>query len=113
MMENAGNWEFQTRLKRWVDGDTADLTVDLGFSIFFDIRVRLYGINAPELYTTEGKATRTALARQVPEGSLLKLISLKDKKDKYGRYLAVLFTPEGLNINEWLVDNGLASRALY
>ena len=36
-----------------VDGDTLDLMVDLGFSIHFKMRVRLYGVNTPESRTKD------------------------------------------------------------
>ena len=36
-----------------VDGDTVDVIIDLGFDIFYESRVRLYGINAPESRTRD------------------------------------------------------------
>jgi hypothetical protein len=36
-----------------VDGDTVDLDLDLGFSITLRQRVRLYGIDAPEVHTKD------------------------------------------------------------
>ena len=38
---------------RVVDGDTIDVTVDLGFDILYKTRVRLYGINTPETRTKD------------------------------------------------------------
>ena len=35
-------------VNRVIDGDTIDVTIDLGFDIFHQTRVRLYGINTPE-----------------------------------------------------------------
>lgn len=112
-MNPSGIWEYQARLLHVVDADTVDLEVDLGFSIWMKMRIRLYGINAPELYTPEGQTSREQLLERVPEGSPLKLVSIKDSKDKYGRYLGVLFDPEGTNLNDWLVEAELAVRALY
>jgi len=34
--------------------------------------------------------------------------SYKDKQGKYGRYLANIIKEEGLEVNQWLVDNGHA-----
>jgi micrococcal nuclease len=34
-----------------IDGDTIDLDLDLGFSLVLRQRVRLYGLDAPELRT--------------------------------------------------------------
>ena len=40
------------------DGDTFDLTLDLGFNLSLDVRVRLAGIDCPESGTPEGAAAR-------------------------------------------------------
>ena len=34
--------------------------------------------------------------------------SYKDKQGKYGRYLANIVLEDGLEVNQWLVDNGHA-----
>ncbi len=47
-------FEYRARLVRVVDGDTLDLTLDLGFGIIRTDRFRLFGLNAPELSTGEG-----------------------------------------------------------
>ena len=38
--------------------------------------------------------------------------NIKDKKGKYGRYLGIVYY-ENENINDWLVNNGLAKIANY
>jgi len=43
--------EYSAKVERWVDGDTVDLDIDLGFDIRYNQRVRLYGINTPETRT--------------------------------------------------------------
>lgn len=43
-------WKFPARLDRVVDGDTVDLTVDLGFSIQRTTRFRLFGVDTAEVY---------------------------------------------------------------
>lgn len=67
---------------RVVDGDTLDLDVDLGFSITLHQRVRLYGINAPELPTAAGRAAQAYLADLCPPGTPCTLLS--HGWDKYG-----------------------------
>jgi len=52
-------------VKRIVDGDTYDLLIDLGFGAALDIRVRLLGVDTPELrgQTKEkGKAASRAVS---------------------------------------------------
>ena len=44
-------YEYGCEVDRVVDGDTIDVTLDLGFDILFKSRVRLYGIDTPESRT--------------------------------------------------------------
>ena len=39
-------------------------------------------------------------------------MTMKDKKGKYGRYIAEIYL-EDENINEWLISEGLAERKDY
>jgi len=73
------------------DGDTVTLDIDLGFDhiirgLDFDgkprISCRIYGINAPELSTPEGKAARAFLMDLLQIGDLVHLIS--HSWDKFG-----------------------------
>ena len=44
-------YEYKCTVDRVVDGDTIDVTLDLGFSVLYKTRVRLYGIDTPESRT--------------------------------------------------------------
>lgn len=106
-------YEYSARVLRVVDGDTVQLEVDLGFDVRQRMTVRLYGINAPEMNTAEGKAAKLHLAMMIPEGTMLTLQTIKDKREKYGRYLAILLAKlvaggELVNINTKLVEDGHA-----
>ena len=47
-------YEYNVVIQRWVDGDTVDVDIDLGFGVWLnDQRVRLAGINAPESRTRD------------------------------------------------------------
>lgn len=102
------------------DGDTVDVLVDQGFDDSTVVRLRLKGINAPEVKgeTREaGEAARDylkALITKHTNGTQELLVrsykmkrTVKQKKDKYGRYLAVLFS-NGVNLNETMVSAGHA-----
>ncbi|MBG0818980.1 thermonuclease family protein [Planomonospora sp. ID82291] len=86
---------YAATVAKVVDGDTLDLMADLGFAITVKVRARLVGVYAPELGTPEGAAaadfTRAWVAEHGP-GFLLK--TSRDRKERYGRYLATL-TPVG------------------
>ena len=86
---------YKAELIRVVDGDTVDLIIDLGFDTFRHERFRLYGIDAPEMRTKEGKEAKAWLedAIRPPEPIYVQTLQLstKAKRDKYGRFLAVLY----------------------
>jgi micrococcal nuclease len=87
---------YKAELIRVVDGDTVDLIIDLGFDTSRKERFRLYGIDAPEMRTKEGQAAKAWLwnALQPLEAIYVQTIQLstKAKRDKYGRFLAVLYS---------------------
>jgi micrococcal nuclease len=105
-------YEYTGSLRRVIDGDTIDATVDLGFSIYHNAILRLRGINAPEMHDKDAairakaKAAKDYLAGRLKDQPLL-LHTYKDQDDKYGRMLAVIYVGES-NINQELIDKGLA-----
>ena len=82
------------------DGDTIDLIIDLGFRMTTKQRIRLLGVDTPELRgksKPEGirfrELTRAWLARSQKEfGELpeFNLVVKTQKSDSFGRYLAVI-----------------------
>ena len=90
---------YKAELIRVVDGDTVDLIIDLGFDTSRRERFRLYGIDAPEMRTKAGKEAKAWLweALQPLEAIYVQTIQLetKAKRDKYGRFLAVLYDDLG------------------
>jgi micrococcal nuclease len=86
---------YKAELIRVVDGDTVELMIDLGFDTLRKERFRLYGIDAPEMNTEAGKEAKAWLedAIRPPEPIYVQTIQLstKAKRDKYGRFLAVLY----------------------
>ena len=89
---------YKAELVRVVDGDTVDLIIDLGFDTLRKERFRLYGIDAPEMRTEAGKAAKAWLedALMPLEAIYVQTIQLetKAKRDKYGRFLALLYKSE-------------------
>jgi micrococcal nuclease len=86
-----------------VDGDT----VDVSFNIYGIQRVRLVGIDAPEI-GEEGYEEAKEFVNKTCLGEAVKL-DVDDKKqyDSYYRILAVVYV-NGANINENLVNEGYA-----
>lgn len=94
-----------------VDGDTMHVGIDLGLDVAIHITLRLYGINAPEMGTTEGKtAKQWAIGwfqTHCPDNTFT-VQTVKDRREKYGRYLATILAPDGANFNTDVVAAGHA-----
>lgn len=93
-----------------VDGDTIDANVDLGFNVFFKVRLRLNGIDTPELRDSnpELKALGFKAKQRVIELIKDRMVVIESRKvDKYGRYLADVYL-NSININQQLISEGLA-----
>ena len=100
-------YTYRATVLRIIDADTLHLKVDAGFYISLEIRVRLSGIDAPELSTPEGKRARDYVKSVAPPGSDVVIETAKDPTDKYGRWLARLFIGN-VAVNDDLIKRGLA-----
>ena len=85
-----------TVVERVVDGDTL---------VVGEERVRLHGIDAPELDQPQGPAARRALI-ELAAGQPVDCERLDT--DRYGRAVAWCRTPDGTDLGGWLVARGLA-----
>ena len=105
--------EYNAIVRRVVDGDTMDVTLDLGFDILYNNRIRLYGINTPESRTRDleekklGLAAKDRVKELCPVGSSVIIKTTKEGRGKYGRILGEIFVGE-VNINQQLVTEGHA-----
>lgn len=95
-----------------VDGDTLHCGVDLGMDVATNQTVRFYGINAPEMSTDAGKVAKAYaadwFAQNCPDGKFV-LQTVKDKREKYGRYLGVIYALGGAtSLNDLMVSSGNA-----
>jgi len=106
---------YKCKVTRVVDGDTVDVVLDLGFSIDYRDRVRLMGIDTPESRTRNlkekalGLASKARLKQLCAEykGDLI-LRTSKDGKGKFGRILGSLFSIDGFDLNDQLIEEGYA-----
>ena len=100
-------YTYTAALDYVIDGDTVVCEVDVGFRTWTRQKLRLRGIDAPELATPQGKRAKKRLQAKLTaaRGILIKTYA----KDKYDRYLVDIFLGrERLFVNRWLVDQGLA-----
>jgi micrococcal nuclease len=108
-MKGVTMYQYRATVDRWVDGDTVDMVVDLGFRMTTHQRFRLLGDgDTPVIDTPERGEPGYVEARQVsesvhPPGSVVIVSTEKPLAgDKYGRYLVLL--PE---VNAALRASGL------
>jgi|SRR5215510_2739161 len=107
------NWTFKAKLIRVVDGDTIDLEIDIGLHGRRIERMRLLGINCPEMH---GDARPAGLAAKDYTSKWLEsldvdwpLVISTYKSDVFGRYLAVVWRrSDGSCLNDDLVASGNA-----
>ena len=113
-MDKEVKTRYKAKLIRIVDGDTIDAQIDLGFDVFVNKRIRLWGINAPETRSRDkgevsaGKKTLMRLGAILAlSGGEFDLITHGD--GKYGRCLGEIFVKEHKeSVNQVLINEGLA-----
>ena len=111
---------YGAKVLKVVDGDTVDLSIDLGFKIHHEIRVRLFGVNTPESRTKDLQEKALGLkAKQFTQDWLTNhkwvfVNTIPDKNDKYGRILAKIYSSENINdpttacLNTDIIQSGYA-----
>lgn len=106
-------YEYKAIVTSVYDGDTLTALVDLGFHTKLTIKVRLYGIDTPELRgdnREEGLTSKKRLEELVLNKEVI-LKTYKDKQEKFGRWLADVFVEENTkSINDILIEEGLAKK---
>jgi len=111
-------YEYRCKIIRVVDGDTVDVDIDLGFDVWLrNQRIRLYGINTPEVRTRDIWEKEQGLASKKRLEELLdsvdnKFILISKGVGKYGRCLGELLIGEygEVHINNLLLSEGLAEK---
>lgn len=99
-------YEYNAKVVRWIDGDTVELEVDLGFHLKRQDHFRLDGIDTPERGKAGAASAKSRAEQLAPVGS--PILIQTSKSDKYGRYLAALWPDVGPPINSRLVEEGFA-----
>lgn len=106
-------YEYKAVVRSIYDGDTFRADVDLGFRVWIsDVPFRLNQIDTPEMSKSDpaGQVARDRVRELMPVGSEVRIVTEKDKLEKYGRMLAFVW-PWGTfseSINDRLVREGFA-----
>ena len=108
------------KINRVVDGDTIDVTIDLGFDLFKKERVRVAGVDTPEKRTRdlEEKALGIDATNWLKnhldsaisgEEDLIIRTELVGGMGKYGRLLGWLYIGDDeVSLNEKMIEEGYA-----
>lgn len=92
-----------------VDGDTYDLDVDCGFTVWVRIRVRLLDWSCPELREPRGLEAKAAAAEILTAAPQIILETHKDVQT-FGRWVGAIWI-DGRELGELLAERGLAIRS--
>ena len=120
-------YTYRAKILRVVDGDTLWLAVRLGPRQWLKEKLRLRGLDCPELITPKGKAAKRFVEGLVARATAVTICTTKP--DKYDRYLSDVFldlpessvsqpsalnsqlaTGSGLFLNNALLESGHAVR---
>ena len=111
-------YEYKCFTVRVVDGNTIDAEIDLGFNVLVRQRIKLFGIDVPNIKSNdETEKSRAALARN----RLIELLgkeficqTIMNKRGKAGRILGHVYVIDAngqkLNINDMLIEEGFATK---
>lgn len=112
-------YTYKAYVKKIIDGDTIWVVVDCGFKIWVHQKIRLRGIDAPGITTSEGMKSYKFVCRELK--GLPFVVIKSHSRDKYDRYLSDIFYLKGENdpkivlekgefLNQRLLDESLAER---
>lgn len=112
-------YHYNAKVVQVYDGDTITVDIDLGLKTMIKReKLRLHRINAPEVkghFKSKGFQSRDFL-RTIVDQKMIVIETIKDKKEKYGRYLAevwILFGKKYINVDDLLVEKGFAVFKTY
>ena len=109
-----------TSIDKVLDGDTIDVTIDLGFDLYKKERVRVAGVDTPEKRTRDleekalGIDATNWLKKKLEDtingdGELSVRTELVGGVGKYGRLLGWLYIDDSeVSLNEQMIDEGYA-----
>lgn len=105
------SYAYEAVVERVIDGDTIRAVIDVGFGTQVREKLRLRGLDCPEIETEEGKLASDFVKARLKPGSGI-LLKTTPSGDKYGRYVADVYfaDPKGREVylNNLLLGEGLA-----
>ncbi len=107
-MKRRRSWTVPGIVLRVLDGDTNEADLDLGWNVWMrTTKIRLAGVNCPEMNTAAGKIAAARTRELCPVGA--EVLVMSHSLDKYGRVLGnVLMGAELRDLAGVLLAEGLA-----
>jgi len=113
---------YAATVERVIDGDTLAVKIDLGFNTWWAEKIRLRGIDAPELKTGAGVAAKAFVESELAGVGLVVIKTYKT--DVYARYVGDVFYDalredkdeifaEGKFLNQELLNAGMAGPGFW
>ncbi|MBU0469685.1 MAG: thermonuclease family protein [Candidatus Omnitrophica bacterium] len=111
-------YTFKAYVEKVIDADTLWVNIDCGFGFWSHQKLRLRGIDAPEIDTKEGQKAKRFVESCLKPGYFIVVKTYKS--DKFDRYLTDIFysdigdnkfeyiAKDGKFLNQELLDKGMA-----
>jgi micrococcal nuclease len=111
-------YDYKCLTMRVIDGSTIDAEIDLGFNVLVRQRIKLHGVNAPDIKSSDPKEKERA---QKARNRLAELVgkefychTIMNKRGKAGRTLGHVHIMDAnenrIDVNQILINEGLATR---
>jgi micrococcal nuclease len=111
-------YEYKCQTVRVVDGSTIDAIIDLGFNVLIRQRIKLNGVNPPDIRSIDESQKNLALNAKA---RLTELVgkefvcqTILNKRGKAGRTLGIVYVIDEcenkIEVNQKLIDEGLATK---
>lgn len=104
--------EVEATIHEWIDGDTVEVLVYPWRNLCVTERVRVFGINSPEVHSKNaaekaaGEAARQFACGLAKPFSIVKI--REQGQDKYGRFLASIELDGGKDFATTMIESGHA-----
>lgn len=114
-------WHYRAYCTRVIDGDTIEVILDRGYNNYQTERLRLHGIDTPELRPRKGTPEERAEEKERAEAAKFRVAALvlgrefvirSEKSGSFGRWLATVFLPEDVVTQLGRTSTGEGPRTL-
>lgn len=103
-------YDYKAKVTNVVDGDTMDVTIDLGFHIFTEQRLRIKDYDAPETWRPINEAEEKAGEQATKRAKQLLLdkevIVQTTRQGLYNRWMAKIYFEDGTDYSQTMIDEG-------